>query len=550
VFPAIVAALKTGRIYVALDAYHSPVRLAGIVADATVSLIVCDAEHRDRAKEIAPAGCAVLCADEVDGAGPSGPLDLAISARALAAICYTSGSTGEAKGILWDHRGITHRAWLNVNVARVSPDDRMALLQSVAVGSSFRRIFGTLLGGAALLPFDLRAERADALAPWMAAERITLCAFAASVFRHFAAGLAGRGRLPDVRIVWIASETVLRSDVALFRERFAPPCVLATGLSTSETGPFCDLVIDEGTALDDAVVPVGYPLPDKEVLLLDDGGGRVGPGEVGEIAVRSEFVAMGHWRRPDLDARKWERDPAGGPARIWRTGDLGRLRPDGCLVHLGRKDAQAKLRGRFVDTREIESALLEHPGLTGAVVSIREDRLGDPRLVAYVVGGMAAPSVGELHRFARQRLDDHLVPSTFVCLDALPRTPNGKVDRQALPAPGHARPALTVPYAPPTTPAEEAVARIWAEALGLDAVGIHDEFLDLGGTSLVAAHIAAKVCQRFAVELSVPALLAAPGVAEMAAVVVSHLLHTMGPAARDRLLASLDAPDRPETKAF
>ena len=245
-----------------------------------------------------------------------------------------------------------------------------------------------------------------------------MLSFAASVFRHFAGRLTGAEHFPALRQVWLASESVLRSDVELFRARFPASCELGTTYNTSEAGTLCELRLDTAVLLDGASVPVGHPVPDKHVLLLDEGGREVAPGETGEIAVRSEFLAIGYWRRPELDARVFAPDPAGGPARLCRTGDLGRMRPDGCLLHLGRKDTRAKLRGRFVDTATIESALLEHPGLAGAAISIREDQPGDQRLVAHVVARRApAPPVGELQRFVRDRLGEALVPSTFVFLD-------------------------------------------------------------------------------------------------------------------------------------
>lgn len=343
VLAAILAVLKAGKIYVALDAHHATPRLAAILADSEAPLIVCDAANHDRARALIPPRGALLDVTSLDDAAPDGPLGLSISARTPASICYTSGSTGRPKGVVWDHRGIVHRVMLFVQSARIGPDDRVALLQSVAVGAAYRRIFGALLTGAAVHPFDLRGEGADALAPWLVRERITVCSFAASVFRHFATGLEGAGLFPALRWLWLGSEAVLKSDVELYRAHFSPACVFASGLSTSEAGSLREFIIDETTPLDGAVVPVGYPQPDKEILPLGEDGHAVEAGEVGEIAVRSEYLALGYWRRPDLDRTVFLPDPMGGPARIYRTGDLGRMRPDGCLVHLGRKDARAKL---------------------------------------------------------------------------------------------------------------------------------------------------------------------------------------------------------------
>ena len=537
---AILGVLKAGACYVALDPHQSADRHAAVLADCEPALIMCDSAHRARAQELASLACDVLDADALDPAVSDAPPDVAVSPRAPAVICYSSGSTGEPKGVLWDHRGVIHRAMLYIAQNSLASADRAALLQSMAVASSFHRIFGPLLVGAAVMPFDIRSESADGLSAWLAAEEITVCALAASVFRHFAARLTGAERFPKLRHVWLASETVLRSDVELFRARFPASCGLGTTYNTSEAGTLCELRLDPTVLLDGPSVPVGHPVPDKHVLLLDEAGREVAPGEAGEIAVRSEFLAVGYWRRPALDATVFAPDPAGGPARLCRTGDLGRMRPDGCLLHLGRKDTRAKLRGRFVDTAAIETALLDHPGLAGAAISIREDQPGDQRLVAHVVVRRGpAPPVGELQRFVRDRLGDLLVPSTFVFLESLPRTPNGKVDRRALPAPSRRRPALATPYATPHTPVEETVAHLWAAALGLEAVGVDDDFLELGGTSLVAGRITAAVIDRFGVSMPLHALLEARTVGAMARVVVTHLL-VARPDAGAQLLAALE----------
>jgi len=521
VLAGILAVLKAGKIYVGLDAHHSMERLRGVVEDSGAPLIVCDAVHRERALELAPTSCDVLDAASIEAGGSPGMPALPVSARAAACISYTSGSTGDAKGVVGDHRAITHRAMVFINGARIGPDDRLALLESVGVGGSFRGIFGALLTGAAVLPFDLRAEGMDALGPWLIREGITICSFAASMFRHFAGTLPDGADLPALRYLGVGREAVSRRDVNLYRARFAPGCVFVNVMGGAEAGTMCEFTIDKTTALDGDVVPVGHPVVDKDIRLLDDSGSEVADGEIGEVVVGSEFLAMGYWRRPDLDAKVFSPDPAGGSARAYHTGDLAKRLPDGRLVHLGRKDARAKLRGRFVDTREIESALLGHPGVLGAAVTLREDRVDDPRLVAYVVTAGAPPSVSELRGFVQASLGEHLVPSAFVFLAALPLTPNGKVDVRALPAPEAARPALATSYVAPRTSVEGTLARMWGQALGVDKVGIHDNIVDLGADSLTSVRLIAEIGKRFGRRLPPATLLQAPTVEHLAAVLAT-----------------------------
>ena len=541
VLAAILAVLKTGRPYLSLESHHAASRAAAILAHSEAPLLVCDAAHLGRARELASSACQVLDASALGPAQAAEPPGLAVSAHAPACLAYTSGSTGEPKGVVGSHRSITHRVMVFVNGARIAPADRLSLLESVGVGGSFRSVFGGPLAGACVVPFNLRAQGADAIAAWLIREEITVCSLAASVFRHFASALPAGEHFPALRYVGIGREAVLQGDVELHRTRFSPGCVLVNVMGSAESGTIRELFVDPATPLVDGVVPAGYAIPDKEVLLVGDDGQPVPPGEAGEIVVRSEFLSLGYWRRPDLDAKVFPPDPGGGAARLCRTGDIGRMLPDGCLLHLGRKDARVKLRGGFVDPAEVEAVLLGHVGLKGAAVVIREDRPGDQRLVAYVVPAAdRAPTVGEIRRFVQARLGDRLVPSTVVLLDALPRSPNGKLDRRALPAPSRARPALATAHALPRTRIEGAVASIWAEALDLDEVGIHDDFLELGGTSLLAGRLTASVCERFGVEIPAQALLETPTVAEMGVVVVEHLLRAVEAGSRERMLADIE----------
>jgi hypothetical protein len=346
------------------------------------------------------------------------------------------------------------------------------------------------------------------------------------------------------------------------------------GLASTETGADRLFFIDRETELP-RVLPVGYPVAGSEILLLDEHGREVGPGEVGEIAVRSRYLALGYWRRPELTAEKFlaiadkggvevlrcygvkdanpntptpqhPNTPTSNtqhpPLRIYLTGDLGRMLPDGCLFHLGRKDFQVKVRGYRIETGEVEAALLEQAEIREAIVAAREDRPGDKRLVAYVVPvAKRAPTVSALRRALADTLPDHMVPSAFVMMEALPRTANGKVDRGALPGPGRTRPDLETPFAAPRTPLEQALAAIWAEVLGLDPVGLHDNFLELGGHSLLAAQLLSRVRSAFQVDLALRRFFQAPTVAGLAGKIMQSRLEQAGTEEAIRLLEEVES---------
>lgn len=234
-------------------------------------------------------------------------------------------------------------------------------------------------------------------------------------------------------------------------------------MSAGETGTTRQYFINNATEIRD-LVPVGYGVRDKQVVLLDEQRQRVGFDRPGEIAVKSRFLSPGYWHRPDLTDAKFLPDPEDRQARIYLTGDLGVMRPDGCLEYLGRKDFQVKVRGHGFGVGEIEAALQSVRGIKEAVVASRENATGEACLVAYIVpGGQPAPTVTTLRRALANRLPSPMIPSAFVFLDALPMTPNGKIDRRALPEPGDARPALDTAYVAPRTTMEREVAAIWAE---------------------------------------------------------------------------------------
>jgi len=268
--------------------------------------------------------------------------------------------------------------------------------------------------------------------------------------------------------------------------------------------------------------PAGYSTEDADISLLDEEGEEEKCDPIGEIVVKSRYISPGYWRRPDLTREKFFSDPDGGDKRIYYTGDLGRLRSDGLLYHLGRKDFQLSVRGYRVEAGEIEAVLLAQDNVKEALVATGKASTGgdDDHLIAYIVPfEKPSSSTLVLRRAAREKLPAFMVPSDFVFLESLPLTPNGKVDRLALPAPDNARPELDVAYAAPQSDIEKQLAKIWGEVLCIEQVGIHDNFLDLGGHSLAASRVISRAIQTFRLELPVNALFDAPTVARMAVIV-------------------------------
>ena len=520
VIAAILGALKAGKFYVPLDPSLPHLRVKYILEDLQASYIVTNNKNLPLAKSLAGTVLDLVNIDELDSL-PDGNPCIGIQPESLSWVIYTSGSTGKPKGVIQNHLNVLHFMMNYTNALHICVDDRLTLLYSFSVNGGTHDIFAALLNGAALFPLDLKEDGFTHLCDWLIEERITIYHSVPTVFRQFVEGLTGQSEFPDIRIVRLGGEPVYKRELDYFKKLFSKDCILVNRLGSSETGSLRMYFANKETQISGNLVPVGYAVMDNEILLVDDTGKQIA-GDEGEIAVKTRYVSPGYWGRPDLTDAVFLPGPAGGEERIYRTGDLGRMLPDGCLLHLGRKDFFVKIRGYRIDIDEIEAALRECPSIKEAVVVARNNNSGDERLVAYLVPTVQpGPKVGELRRFLNEKLPDYMIPHDFVTLEAIPLTDTRKVDRKALPDPGTSRPELTTPYVAPRTPIEKELAKIWAEVLSTDEVGIHDDFFDLGGHSLSATRIISRVIATFELQLPVRALFDSPTVAAMSVVISS-----------------------------
>jgi amino acid adenylation domain-containing protein len=521
VIGAILGALKAGKFYVPLDPSLPHARSQFILDDVEAASIITNTKHLSLAKSLMKSAGRVLNIDEI-GDQPDGDRPARACPDDLCWVIYTSGSTGRPKGVMQTHRNVLHFMRNYTNGLHICAEDRLTLLYSFSVNGGAHDIFAALFNGAALCPYDLKAEGFADLEPWLVDARITIYHSVPTVFRQFAENLTGTEDFPDIRILRLGGEPVYKRDLNLFKKHFSNDCILVNRLGSSETGSLRLFFLDKETEVTGNLVPVGYAVPDNDILLVDDSGAQLA-GDEGEIAARTRYVSPGYWRRPDLTVASFCADPADEKGKIYRTGDLGRILPDGCLLHLGRKDFFVKIRGYRVELEEIEMTLLESPGIREAVVTALNNNSGDERLVAYIVPKTAPGSnAGEIRRFLKDKLPDYMIPTTFVFLKALPLTDTLKVDRKALPEPSGLRPEIAASYAAPRDSIEEALVKIWAEVLSLDEVGIHDNFFDLGGHSLAATRIISRVIKQFETGMRMHALFESPTVAKMAAVIAEH----------------------------
>ncbi|HEV7765806.1 MAG TPA: amino acid adenylation domain-containing protein [Thermoanaerobaculia bacterium] len=510
---AILGTLQAGGVYVPIDPTFPADRIKHIVSDADATLILADTINFETA--IATKRPAINI-DELSASDAQLPT---ITPDAHAYILYTSGSTGQPKGVLQNHRNVLHHIRTYTNALRIQPRDHLSLIAAYGFDAAVMDIFGALLNGATLHPIDVKSESPESLARLLDDNAITIYHSTATVYRYLL-GNNPSHRFNTIRTVVLGGEEVFRRDFDLFRTHFSEHAIFINGLGPTESTLALQYVMDHETELPRNAVPVGYPVPGTEVLLLDDSGHPVEGCGTGELAFRARHLALGYWRRPQLTAQAFSTHNGDASLRTYRTGDLARLLPDGRFEFLGRKDRQLKMRGVRIELGEVEARLLEHDAIREALVHVFEPTTGDRRLAAYYVprnGDTPAPA--DLRAFLRERLPDVMVPSAFVSLASLPLLPNGKIDRDSLPKPDLSRLESTATFVAPTTPVEMLVASIWSSLLRVPRISVTDNFFDLGGHSLLATQLAARVRSTFHVDLPLREIFKTPTLSALAALI-------------------------------
>jgi amino acid adenylation domain-containing protein len=532
--PAVLGALKAGGAFVMLDPACPVPRLLDLLRLAEPRAWVRLAAAGEPPAEVADWGAelpqVVLPAGGPGAAlaalPPGGPVRVEMGPDDLACVAFTSGSTGLPKGILGRHGPLSH--FLPWQCARfgLAESDRFSMLSGLSHDPLQRDLFTPLFLGAAICVPDPDEIAPRRLAVWMARQGVSVAHLTPAMGQLLTEGAGDDLTVPSLRSVLLVGDVLTRLDVARLR-RLAPAvrCVNLYG-STETQRAVGYHAVGEAEIGDGApgrqVLPLGRGMPDVQLLVLTREQRLAGIGELGEIAVRSPHLAAGYLGDADLTRERFLANPFGEVGtndRIYRTGDLGRFRPDGEVEFVARADKQVKIRGFRVELGEIEAALARHPAVREAVVIAGTDRSGEKRLVGYVVphgeGARPLPPANELQDFLRQRLPEYMVPPAWVELARLPLTPNGKVDRRALPEPESPRPDLAASYVAPRTETEQAIAEIWQEVLQLEKVGIHDKFFHLGGHSLLLVRVHARLRERFGQELSLLDLFRYPDISSL-----------------------------------
>jgi amino acid adenylation domain-containing protein len=488
----ILGILKAGGAYLPLDPEYPADRLAYMVGDAGIGLLLTTGDAQGA---VPTDGLDVILLDrpeDLAGAPTTAPPST-VRPEDLMYVMYTSGSTGRPKGVLVTHRGLTSLCVAGTPSLAPSWGHKVLQFHSPSFDPSMWEIILSLGHGGTLVLADR-----DALMPGRSLVRV-LADHGVNTLVMPASALAALPfePLPDLEDLFLEGE----APVPALVRRWGEGRRVWNTYGPTEASCWCI-----GTQLDgtENPAPIGRPIANVDVHILDGAGRPVPVGDVGELHVGSPGLARGYLGRDDLTAQRFVPDPFGDEpgGRLYRTGDLARFRPDGVIDFLGRVDDQVKVRGHRVELGEIENVLLQHAGVREAACAAREDRPGYRRLVAYVVPVGDPLSATELRAHLRERMPEHLVPSAYMNLERLPRSPTGKLDRRALPDPGDDRPEIDQEMVAAVSEVEVALTEIWQEALGLGEIGVRDDFYELGGDSLLAIMVLSDLEALYGVPLS------------------------------------------------
>ncbi|MFC1715834.1 amino acid adenylation domain-containing protein [Candidatus Poribacteria bacterium] len=506
--------LKAGGAYVPLDPSYPKERLSFMLEDSQVSVLLSLEELLD---ELPEHKIQVICLDSewkaIERESEENPISEAVPEN-LAYVMYTSGSTGKPKGTEICHHGVT-RLLFGVDYVHLDASRSILHMAPISFDASTFEVWGALLHGARCVLFRDRIPTAEALGNAIRKYEIDTLWLTASLFNTLID--EAPEVLSDVKQLLTGGEALsvyhVRRALSLL-----PSTQIINGYGPTESTTFtCCYQIPNQLSESISSIPIGRPIGNTKVYLVDSHLQPVPVGVPGELHIGGLGLARGYLNRLELTAERFIPNPFSDEPgeRLYKTGDLARYLPDGNIEFLGRIDYQVKIRGFRIELGEIESVLSEHPAVREVVVLAREDEPGDKRLVAYIVPDQAT-NVRELGSFLKDKLPNYMIPSAFTMLDALPITMSGKISRRALPKPDRLRTDLEEGYLAPRTPIEQQIADIWAAVLRLERIGIHDSFFELGGHSLLATQVISRLRRAFQVEMPLSVLFEIPTVANLA----------------------------------
>jgi len=541
VIPVLLGILQAGCVFIPLDYNNPEKRLEAMLSLIAPDFFVAAPKFTEALQRLVPGADPQRNVLSVAGGIVSGPTKMTAAdtetiAAALAErletsgpddMCYlyfTSGSTGQQKGIAGRLKSVAHFINWEIETFEVDETSRLSQLTHPAFDAFLRDIFVPLCAGGTVCIPDDRDAILDGrrLVRWIDERAITLIHCVPSLFRMIVNQDLRPGQFAHLKYIMLAGEQLFPADLRKWMEIFGERVQLVNFYGATESTMIKFFYPIKKSDTERKSIPIGKPMEGARALILGRDGKACPPGSVGEIYIRTPYLSLGYYNQSELTRAVFVQNPFSDDPQdiVYKTGDLGRILGDGNFEFLGRKDFQVKVRGMRVELGEIENLLRDLKGVKDAVVVVAKDAREEQFLCAYVVAEPVLEMSG-LRDDLLAYLPANTVPSVFVRLDALPLTLNGKVDRRALPSPEKERPKQT-PYAPPQTPTEETLALIWSELLGIERVGINDDFFELGGHSLLATQLMSRLREALQVEIALGALFENPTVAKLAVVIAKN----------------------------
>jgi amino acid adenylation domain-containing protein len=515
---SIFGVLKTGNMFVFINPSFPAERISGIVNDLNPGLVLTETKYVSSLSLLSTVP--VLDVESAHFDEDPQNLGVVIPPDSPAYAIYTSGSMGVPKGVVFTHSMVLHDNQYVISDAGITPSDRFGMLTSLSFVASRAGLYGALLSGAALCMFDPLTSSPSAIALWLDTAHISILYTTPSLFRTIFSSVDASHVFDSLRVLHLAGEKTTPAEVKLFRQHCKDDGLLLVIYGQTETGRVARFPIHRDTVWNEPVIPVGYLVPDKEVLILNEDGNPLGPGEVGDIVVRSRFIPSGYLLGNVQPGYK--QDDRDHNLQIFATGDVGRLTEDGALVYLGRKDDQVKINGQRVEPGEVETVLRLHEDVEFAMVIARPDikHDGQVKLVAYI---LQKPDGQLTTRALRDHLSMHLpmfmIPSNFVFLSSIPLSAHGKVDLRSLPDPQEMRSTHVPDH--PANDVEERLLAVWKKTFQIDTIGVNDDFFDLGGDSLLAMSLFLDIESAFGSRMPITIILKASTIRQQAELLVN-----------------------------
>jgi surfactin family lipopeptide synthetase A len=509
--------LKTGKFFCVLNPRDPQHRMAEILKDLKARFIVTDKGFLAPAKKITPRHTAILNLDEMPTSPDVDFKNITIQSTDIAGVFYSSGSTGKPKGVPRDHAKILHRAWIDSKDEAITARDHFIQLRQHAFSGALPETMNALLNGGFVVMYNLQSRGIQALAGVLLTEGITNLRPPIELLRYLISSLPKNSFFPDMRCLILVGDVIFRHDIERFKPFFKKSTLLFNDLSSSETGLLCRKRFNFSTRLDEEMIPVGHPVEDKEVIILDDRMKKLPNGHTGQIAVRMKMEFKGYWNLPELSANKIIADAEHPGQKIYLSGDLGKFRDDGQLLYMGRLDHRVKILEYSVELSAIESAIVALGNVRSVAVTALAAKSGEKYLVAYYTtqGSEAIPASAIRQKLA-QTLPGYMIPSYFIHMDQFPLTGSGKLKYGDLPKPQDVLSKRKTTNAPPHNAIEQKLVRIWKKRLQVKQIGINDDFFSIGGSSLSALSLSDAITQEYQIPFTPEDIFLFPTIAQQA----------------------------------